>query len=140
MRQYNAQWDFFDGMNSDEIEEFRRSDVTGHRPTWPMATGRAFRNVWDSENLRDLFGVFGDHGANGQKANGGAPGAAPVNDREALAVLNLEPAATRADIKIRFKELVKRHHPDVNGGDRSAEERLKHVIKAYRLLLRSRPA
>jgi DnaJ-class molecular chaperone len=37
-------------------------------------------------------------------------------------------------IKARYKELVKRFHPDANGGDRGAEERLKQVIKAYGVL------
>lgn len=140
VRQYNARWDFFDGMNSEEIEAFRRDDMTGHRPTWPMAAGRTFRNVWNSEGLGDLLGVFGDDRPKGPEANGGMHGALPADDRDALAVLNLDPMATRADIKVRFKELVKRHHPDVNGGDRAAEERLKRVIKAYRRLLGSRPA
>ena len=43
-------------------------------------------------------------------------------------------AATTADIKIRFKALVKQHHPDVNGGDRSTEDRLIEIIKAYNYL------
>ena len=50
---------------------------------------------------------------------------------DALTILNLEISATLHDIKARYKELVKRYHPDANGGDRGAEERLKKVIKAY---------
>src|SRR6202012_762518 len=42
--------------------------------------------------------------------------------------------ATLIEIKARYKELVKRFHPDANGGDRGAEERLKQVIKAYGVL------
>ena len=49
----------------------------------------------------------------------------------ALETLHLDPDATLQDIKSRFKELVKRFHPDANGGDRGAEERLRQVIKAY---------
>ena len=43
---------------------------------------------------------------------------------------------TRAliDIKARFKALVKRHHPDANGGDRSSEDRLREIIRAYNYL------
>jgi DnaJ-class molecular chaperone len=52
----------------------------------------------------------------------------------ALDVLNLDPTATLHEIKARYKELVKRFHPDANGGDRGAEERLKQVIKAYGVL------
>jgi curved DNA-binding protein CbpA len=48
-----------------------------------------------------------------------------------LETLNLETTATLQDVKARFKELVKRYHPDANGGDRGAEERLGQVIKAY---------
>ena len=43
-------------------------------------------------------------------------------------------SAKRADIKSRFKVLVKRHHPDANGGDRGSEERLREVIHAYNYL------
>jgi DnaJ-class molecular chaperone len=55
-------------------------------------------------------------------------------ERQALEVLGLEMSATGVEIKARFKELVKRHHPDVNGGDRSAEDRLRSVIQAYNTL------
>ena len=37
-------------------------------------------------------------------------------------------------IKARFKELVKRHHPDANGGDRSSEDKLREIIQAYNYL------
>ena len=38
------------------------------------------------------------------------------------------------DIKTRFKLLVKRHHPDHNGGDRRSEDKLREVIQAYNYL------
>ena len=42
--------------------------------------------------------------------------------------------AERIEIKGRFKELVKRHHPDANGGDRSSEDKLREIIEAYNYL------
>ena len=54
--------------------------------------------------------------------------------RRALDVLGLEADAKRADIKARFKVLVKRHHPDANGGDRTSEDRLREIIQAYNYL------
>ena len=53
---------------------------------------------------------------------------------QALDTLRLPHGATLIEIKARYKELVKRFHPDANGGDRGAEERLKQVIKAYGVL------
>jgi hypothetical protein len=57
----------------------------------------------------------------------------------ALAILDLKPGATEKEIKARYKELAKRHHPDRNGGDRAAEERLKEINQAYTVLV-ARPA
>ena len=53
---------------------------------------------------------------------------------KALVVLELDARADEAEIKARYKELVKRHHPDANGGDRSSEEKLREIIQAYNYL------
>jgi DnaJ-class molecular chaperone len=53
---------------------------------------------------------------------------------KALHTLDLDAKATEASIKARYKDLVKRHHPDANGGDRSSEEKLREIIKAYNFL------
>ena len=42
--------------------------------------------------------------------------------------------STLADVKSKYKALVKQHHPDANGGDRSTEDRLIEIIKAYNYL------
>ena len=55
----------------------------------------------------------------------------PPGLREPLATLGLAWPTTLEAVKIRYKELAKRHHPDANGGDRSAEERLKVINLAY---------
>ena len=55
-------------------------------------------------------------------------------ERKAFDTLGLEIDAAATEIKARFKELVKRHHPDANGGDRSTEDRLVEVIQAYNYL------
>ncbi len=134
VRAYNAAWDFFADMTEEEIEAFRRDDVTGHRPTWPVGIGVRFQRLWASPAFADLFGVlYGDGGT--PKGDADPAAALPASERDALAVLNLGATATLAEIKGRFKELAKRYHPDVNHGDKAAEERLKLVIEAYRYLI-----
>lgn len=54
--------------------------------------------------------------------------------QRAFDTLDLDIEASKADIKARFKLLVKRHHPDANGGDKSSEERLRQIIQAYNYL------
>ncbi len=143
VREYNAKWDFFAGMSQTEIYAFRNEDVTWHRPTWPTAVRKGFEHLLGGEGMRDLFGLMGEDGDKDDESKGAFPssnGALPAAVRDALAVMNLARSATLGEIKSRFKELVKRHHPDLNGGDRGAEERLKDVIEAYRTLLRHQSA
>ena len=55
-------------------------------------------------------------------------------ERKALDTLGLDIDATSVEVKTRFKELVKRHHPDANGGDRSTEDKLVEIIQSYNYL------
>jgi len=132
VRAYNARWDFFAGMTEAEIEAFRDADVIGHRPTWPMGAIGRVRAFWASHEAEDLFEVFG----RGPRDRDGGEARRPRTHRDALAAMNLPTGASVGDIKRRFKALVKRYHPDANGGDRGAEERLRVVIEAYRVLVR----
>ncbi len=124
VRLYNADWNYFDGLDAEQIEEIRRRDATWHRPTWPLA-GRA-RTAWASA---DSFEATGED----------APSAKPVSpERErALASLGLDGEASHNDVKARYKTLAKRHHPDTNGGCKRAEERLKAINEAYAYLQNS---
>ena len=54
-----------------------------------------------------------------------------------LAVLDLPPDVTLKELKARYKQLAKRHHPDLHGGDKKAEERLKLINEAYTYLMDS---
>ena len=53
---------------------------------------------------------------------------------QALAVFDIEPPLTVVRLKARYKVLVKLHHPDANGGDKAAEEKLKIINQAYATL------
>ena len=58
----------------------------------------------------------------------------PNAERKAFDTLGLEIDATAEALKARYKELVKRLHPDANGGDRGSEDRLRQIIQAYQYL------
>ncbi len=79
-------------------------------------------------DLNDLFGLA-EPGSQTDRARGDS-----IISRKALMVFQLERWATWADIKARYKILVKRHHPDTNGGCKKAENRLKQVNHAYGVL------
>jgi DnaJ-class molecular chaperone len=56
---------------------------------------------------------------------------------KALHSLGLEEGASSEEVKTRYKTLVKRLHPDANGGSRETEDKLKEVIQAYDYLCSS---
>ena len=133
VRAYNAAWDYYKGMTPGEIEAGLRFDTGWQRPTWPL--GRLGTATWNGEELRDPLHVLAAAGLHGSARRG--PEQTPAELREPLATLGLSWPTTLAAVKTRYKELAKRHHPDANGGDRAAEERLKTINLAY-ATLRSR--
>ena len=136
VRQYNQNYNFFKGMSDAAVMAYQKDALTGHRPTWKMGTGKGtvLPDFSAFGGHADPFGLFGEGLRAEQQAR--AEAARPVRnaERKALDTLGLEPGASKHQVKMRFKELVKRHHPDANGGDRSTEDRLVEIIQSYNYL------
>lgn len=141
VREYNKSYNYFNGMSDDEVAGFQKSNLTGHRPTWSMGS-RSGKKSQEHEDkgfmhgfsVDDVFGFFG------RSTIGTGPreytNARPIRraERKCLTALDLDDAANASDIKKRYKTLVKRLHPDANGGDRRSEAKLREVIQAYNYL------
>jgi curved DNA-binding protein CbpA len=143
VRAYNKSYNYFSGMDDSSIQSYQKDASVGHRPTWRMGadgngnqqrpSGRAKYGF--TPNPNDPFRLFPEAGAE-------APDAAPDRkrrhvrnlERKSLQKLGLDDSATAEEIRARYKTLVKRHHPDANGGDRSLEDRLREIIQAYNYL------
>jgi DnaJ-domain-containing protein 1 len=134
VRQYNQSYDFFEGLSDEDIEAYRRGATTGHRPTWSMGARRAIPDAggW---RISDPLEIMGHAGPVAGELRRRADGTHVTSgQRRALQVLDLEDTASAKDVKQRFKQLVKKYHPDTNGGDRRHEARLQKVIKAHDFL------
>ncbi|WP_159866351.1 J domain-containing protein [Novosphingobium sp. 9U] len=141
VRQFNSGYDYFDGMSSEEIFE-AQSPLHG----WAGAT-RAFRpdaGVDDVPRWADFSDPLEAIGARArahvrerrEQMRAEASGFNPAEQR-ALNTLGLALDADRKGLRRRYTELVRRFHPDHNGGDRSHEGRLQQVVDAYQLLRRA---
>ena len=133
IREFNKSWNFFDGMSAEEVLRYKDEDITGHRPTWKLGTRTASRQrecrFDDPFDFRDDMGADEDRFSGNTKTKTRPP--MDQKEREALAVLNLKPGCGIDEIKRRHKELAKKYHPDVRGGDKKAEEILKNINQAY---------
>jgi hypothetical protein len=136
VRAYNAAYNYFAGMSDEAVAKYQKEATVGHRPTWSMGVNRAAKGHREegqepTASFVDSTGLYrGRAGGRGE----------PVTPRygpaalKALDSLGLDESADAAAIKARYKELVKRLHPDANGGDRSSEDKLREIIRAYNYL------
>lgn len=127
VREYNKEWNYFNGMSEDEVERFQRDAPLGHRPTWKHQMDPGMQE----SILRSKLNAF-----LGGKSSGSESYTKPVPRRleKALRKLELEHPASMKQVKSTYKKLVKQYHPDVNGGDTAAEDRFKAIVDAYQLL------
>ena len=124
-------------MSDDAVARYQKDAVTGHRPTWKMGFNGGVDGLRAAQSATDPFDMAREFGP-GVRARTDKPAAEARQirnaERKAFDTLGLEIDAAAPEIKARFKELVKRHHPDANGGDRSLEDRLREIIQAYNYL------
>ena len=138
VRDYNKAWDFYKGLGPAEIEAALRADTAWQRPSWPLGRlGGAGR--FDPELLRDPFSVLGQEAPTPRRRPREAE-QVPPELRAALDLLELGWPIDQQELRSRYKDLAKRYHPDATGGDRSAEDKLKDINRAYSLLKRRVPA
>lgn len=138
-RAHNAQWNFFDGLSAAESEAARLGNIYGDRPTWKMGKNERARMAARARgpaDLRDAYGIFTE------AVRSAARSRAPTRDgravsrlqEKAFATLDLAVTAEAGAIRRRYAELLRRFHPDANGGDRSAETQLQDVVRAHHIL------
>ena len=139
VRQFNAGYNYFSGMSSDEIEAAQNPYGGWDRETRAFATGGGdvpprwsdFTDPLDAIGARFRRPVPEAQRGDGRELSG--------EDRKSLKILGLAPDADRRGLRMRYAELLRRYHPDHNGGDRTHEKALQAVIQAY-TQLKSRPA
>jgi curved DNA-binding protein CbpA len=142
VRAYNKAYNYFAGMDDGAVQAFQKASTIGHRPTWRVGVGSrpddsqpmgGRRKFGWAPGLNDPFELF-PGGFEARRPEPEPRRSVRNMERSSLQALGLDATASPAEIKARYKILVKRHHPDANGGDRSCEDRLRQIIQAYSYL------
>ena len=131
VREHNSAYNYFDGMSPDEISEAQNVYGGWERSVRAFSPAAGATPAWsDFADPLDAIAARFRH----------SPGTSRFSkpERRALAVLGLGEDCDRHALRSRYSKLVRRYHPDKNGGDRSHETRLGEVIDAYQLLKISR--
>lgn len=130
VKQYNQSYNYFKGMSDADVARYQKESVIGHRPTWTMG---AKRGGGTDEPFVDPLGMFREPGRT-RSPEEERRSRLGIAARKSLSTLGLDETADAGAIRARYKQLVKRLHPDANGGDRSREEKLREIIQAYKQL------
>ncbi len=135
-REYNRSWNYYDGMSDDEVEADVRQDTVWHRPTWRLGTNDPanLESAVNFESINDPFDVL-KNARPGKASNSPQDPSYNSEQKRALTIFGLESPGTVESIKQRYKELVKRYHPDVIGKNAKSDEKIKDVNHAYRVLM-----
>ena len=133
VQEYNKTYNYFAGMKDDEMVDFQKESRLGHRPTWKLgqnaqATASSVRRK-AAQMRSDPFGL--NSAAEKQPGRHTSGRMLRSTELKALQTLGLDDTATPDQVKTQYKTLVKRLHPDANGGSRANEDTLKAVIQAY---------
>lgn len=142
VREFNAGFDWFAGMSAEEIYAAQapgagwRTESPSFRPT---------AGIDDTPRWADFIDPLAAIAAraNGVKARARREVEAAIGGRftreeaGALEAMGLAADVDRRALRQRYSELVRRYHPDRNGGDRRYEDRLSRVVEAYQLLKKS---
>ena len=137
--EHNKRWNFFDGLSAEEAQEAKNAALHGDRPTWSMGKNeraRAAAKARGPEDMADAHGLFKEARATPRRQGGQYREGRklPRLQVKAFETLELKVTAPASEIRKRYAELVRRFHPDSNGGDRSAETQLQEVVKAHQIL------
>lgn len=140
VREFNAGYNYFDGMSADEISEAQNPYGGWDRETRAFAhAGADAPPRWaDFADPLDAIGARFRRSAapDGPRRDGRELSG---EDRKNLKTLGLPADTDRRALRRRYADLLRRYHPDHNGGDRRHERTLQSVIEAY-TSLKSRPA
>lgn len=139
VRHYNLSWDYFHGLAPDEVEEMRRNDTVWERPSWPFGNPRQYRGFRQSFNRKwsefaQTFGIFDEEEPAFTQSQFRPKTGLEHNIMQAMQTLGLTPPLDYEVVKRQYKILVKKFHPDLNGGEKSAEERFKSINEAFQTL------
>ena len=125
VREYNKSWNYYEGLQGAALEAEIRRATTWERPSWKFATGKPSENSFE-----DPLGLFDFE----NRDTGPAARQVSPEEKRAWRILQLSPVTDIDIVKKQYKRLVKQNHPDKNGGDAAAEERLKDINLAYSLI------
>ena len=128
VRDYNAKWNYYQGMTEAQQLEERLADIVWQRPSWPLGDPRNSKKF--APELDDPLGIF-------EKSNSKTKPQRLTNQQhQDMELMGVEEGVSAKDLTRQYRQLAKKYHPDTNKSEdaltkfrtiKEAYERLKNV-------------
>ena len=127
VKEFNKNWNYFEGMNDKQICEFIKSDMTWHKQTQSFSSSdNFFKILWNNALNDESYKMkLKNKNYNMRQFN------FDNNDIKAFGILGLSIGIKWTKVQEKFKKLVKKFHPDMNSGSKKFEDKLKIITLAY---------
>ena len=126
VKEFNKNWNYFSGMNDNQIYNFIKSDLTWHKPTQSFTSSdNFFKVLWNNALNDNIFINRNEMTQRDNRLN------FDQNDIKAFNILGLGVGLKWEKVQEKFKKLVKKFHPDMNAGNKKFEDKLKVITLAY---------
>lgn len=130
VREYNLKWNYFNGQSEEEMAKRMDKDRVWERETKPFRKS-AEEQAWARLGIDDAHQVLGENATRNPGKSVTGTRRLPPTERRAIEILEAKDHWTKSEIRKSYKALIKVLHPDMNGGDRSDEEKLQEVVWAW---------
>ncbi len=137
VKEYNKGYSYTTATSNADVARYQKEATAGSRPTWGTRVSQPTEIPIPSKvrsgsakalNARKTAAQRQAQKADLQKRK------LKVLEATAFETLGLSPEATPEEIRSRYKERLKMHHPDANQGNRNSEDELRASIDAHKIL------
>ena len=127
VKEFNKNWNYFSGMNDEQVINFLKSDMIWHKPTQSFSSSDNFFKILWNNALKDEVHKF----KNFENFDYMKKFKYTSQDFQAFTILDIPAGIEWKKVQEKFKKLVKKFHPDMNAGNKKFEEKLKIITLAY---------
>lgn len=137
VKEYNKGYNYATDLSSPNTARYQREAAAGRRQTWGSIVKQSNDKPMPSTARSGTAKALNARKTAAQRLAHGSH--SPIRrlkvlEARAFETLGLSPNATPLEIKSRYKQRLKMHHPDANYGDRASEEALRLSIEAHKIL------
>ena len=127
VKEFNKNWNYFNGMSDTQIYDFIKSDITWHKPTQSFSSSdNFFKVLWNNALKDEVKNLNIDPNIDTMRKF-----KFDNNDVKAFGIIGVNVGVRWEKVQEKFKKLVKKFHPDMNSGNKKFEEKLKVITLAY---------